>query len=46
MSELNFKEDGFDSDVLTTLSDTQENKAYVLDLRLMRTAQLNDVSLI
>ena len=45
MSESNLKEDDFDSDVLMTLSDTQENTTYALDLQLMRTAQLNDVSL-
>ena len=45
MLESNFKEDGFNSDVLMTLSDIEEDCLYALDLQLMRTAQMNNNSL-
>ena len=45
MLESNFKEDGFDSNVLMSLLDTSEDLLYVLDLHAMRTAQLADNSL-
>ena len=45
MSESNFEEDGFDSDVLMTLLDTKQDSSYALDLQSIRIAQLNDDNL-
>ena len=45
MSESNVEEDGFDSDALMTLLDTQQDLLYALDIQSMRTTQLNDDSL-
>lgn len=42
--ESDFKEDGFDTDVLMTMSDT-EVTLYVLDLKSIRKVQLNNESL-
>ena len=42
MSESNFEEDGFDSDGLRTMSDTQEDSSHPLNFTSMRTAQLNN----
>ena len=45
MSESDFEGDGFNSNVLMSMSDTQQDSSYALDLQSMRTAQLNDTSL-
>ena len=41
LSESEFEEDGFDNDVLMSVSES-EYPSYVLDLKSMREAQLND----
>ena len=46
ISESNFKEDGFNSNILMTMSDTQEDSSYTLDFTSMWTAQLNGEGLI
>ena len=46
MSESNFVEDGFYSNVLIEILDTQQDSSHKLDLQSMRKSQLNDDSLI
>ena len=45
MLESNFEVDGYNSNILMIMLDTQEEDSYPLDLTSMRTAQLNDESL-
>ena len=45
MSESNFKEDGFDSQLLMTMPDTLDESSCPLDLISTQIAQLNDDSL-
>ena len=44
LPEFDFKEYGFDSDILTTMSGTKD-PLYNFDLKSMQKSQLNDVSL-
>lgn len=45
MSESNFEEDSFDSNILMTMLDTLYQSSHPFGLNLMQTAQLNNDSL-
>ena len=45
LSESNFEEDGFDDDAVMTMEEVDES-SYPLDLKSMRTAQLDDENLV
>ena len=45
LSESEFEEDGFDDDAVMTMKEVDES-SYPLDLKSMRTAQLDDEDLV